>query len=88
MLFPPFHLRLKAGLKLQDEAEKKEVEKSIHLLQDPEGTPHVQPQLLPGVIYIETCCSSHTAATKKVEEAQRQRMAAKAKPKAMEMETE
>ncbi len=29
--------RLKAGLKLHEEAEKREVEKGIHLLQDPEG---------------------------------------------------
>ena len=32
-----FSSRLKAGLKLQEEAEKREVEKGIHLLQDPEG---------------------------------------------------
>nr|AAX48858.1 L24-like [Suberites domuncula] len=30
--------RLKSGLKLQEEAEKREVEKGIHLLQDPEVT--------------------------------------------------
>ena len=29
--------RLKAGLKLHEEAEKKEVEQGIHLLEDPEG---------------------------------------------------
>lgn len=29
--------RLKAGLKLHEEAEKKEVEQSIYLLEDPEG---------------------------------------------------
>lgn len=29
--------RLKAGLKLHEEAEKREVEKGVHLLQDPEG---------------------------------------------------
>ncbi|XP_064391248.1 probable ribosome biogenesis protein RLP24 [Halichondria panicea] len=29
--------RLKAGLKLQEESEKREVEKGIHLLQDPEA---------------------------------------------------
>lgn len=32
-----FVCRLKAGLKLHEEAEKIEVEKGIHLLQDPEG---------------------------------------------------
>lgn len=29
--------RMKAGLKLQEEAEKREVEQGIHLLQDPDG---------------------------------------------------
>ena len=29
--------RLKAGLKLHEEAEKREVEKGIHLLRDPES---------------------------------------------------
>ena len=33
VIFP----RLKAGLKLQEEAEKREVEQGIHLLQDPRG---------------------------------------------------
>ena len=33
VMFP----RLKAGLKLQEEAEKREVEQGIHLLQDPRG---------------------------------------------------
>lgn len=30
-------IRLKTGLKLHEEAEKREVERSIHLLQEPEG---------------------------------------------------
>ena len=35
-------LRLKAGLKLQEEAEKREVEQGIHLLQDPQGIYHME----------------------------------------------
>ena len=30
--------RVKAGLKLHQEADKREVQQSVHLLQDPEGT--------------------------------------------------
>ena len=33
----PFTDRVKAGLKLQEEAEKREVQQGIHLLQDPKG---------------------------------------------------
>ena len=71
---------MKAGLKLHEEAEKKEVEQGIHLLQDPEGK-----NLFAEVVQHATVMFASAAIEKKVKEAQRQRQAA-AKPKAMEVE--
>ena len=74
------YFRLKAGLKLHEEAEKREVEKGIHLLQDPEGmcVGVRMEEMIFVVIFV--------AVGKKVLEAQRQRQAAE-RPKAMEVET-
>lgn len=73
--------RLKAGLKLHEEAEKREVERSIHLLQDPEGM-----LCKKYITIIRVVVLFSPAVGKKVQEAQRQRQAASI-PKAMEMET-
>ena len=70
---------MKAGLKLHEESERREVEKGIHLLQDPEGVRTILS------IYPHYCVyfTSNTATTSKAAEAQRQRQ--KTKPKAMEI---
>ena len=48
---PPPLGRLKAGLKLQEESEKREVQQGIHLLQDPEGEAHSQLYILLCTVY-------------------------------------
>ena len=77
--------RLKAGLKLQEEADKREVEQGIHLLQDPAGKAS---RLLLGYFMHSSHAMFtlyHLAITQKAREAQLQRQ--QDKHKAMEMET-
>ena len=78
------YFRLKEGLKLHEEAEKKEVEKSIHLLQDPEGTALLLLWTLKVIMLFVFVVVVVVAIGKKAREAQKQRQAA---PKTMEVET-
>ena len=71
-------------MKLHEEAEKKEVEKSIHLLQDPEGTALLLLWTLKVIILFVVVVVVVVAIGKKAREAQKQRQVA---PKTMEVET-
>ena len=84
--------RLKAGLKLQEESEKREVEQGIHLLQDPQGACLVYHACFVTFVFIRTVppfplSSLPLAITQKAREAQLQRQKDKDKIPVVEMET-
>ena len=90
--------RLKAGLKLREESEKREVEKGIHLLSDPEGIyththAHTHSHMRAFThVHVRACARSHAfsfppATAKKVRFAQQQRLTEHSREREAEMET-